>query len=405
MDGHGKEEQRTAMRTVYPRGTTLYEPSRCANGYTVLFGNPVRLVDMNGRAVREWSMEDSIHSHGCDRAHLLRNGHMLVSRGGMTSTDGMIDEYDWDGDLVWRYIPEGKVPHTMHLGPHHDVWRKENGNTLLICRQAVPPGHLKEVREPTWQNQTIYGDTIFEVNPAGELVWEWHSHGHLDLNHYRLLASPGWFAGPHNSTVCDWTHINTVRELPANRWFEAGDERFRPGNVMISPRQLDTVYIIDRDTKELVWEYSGDYFGGLSGQHEPHMIPEGLPGAGNVLIFDNGASPWRDLGHAGMSYVLEINPMTKELVWVYDKGLTFHAAYTSSAQRLENGNTLICESAGGRVFEVTPESRTVWEHVARTPRSYRYPYDWCPQSAALGAPRQVSVTPPPDFAVEPDEPL
>jgi hypothetical protein len=394
------------MRTVYPIDTTLYKPEKCCNGYTIIFGGlDVKLIDMNGRSVNAWKLDSSLHSHGTDRAHLLQNGHILVSRGGMISTDGVIDEYDWDGNLVWRYMPEGKIPHERLLGPHHDVWRKKNGNTLLICREAVPEEYLEEVRNPLWQNQEICGDTILEVNREGEVVWEWNSHGHLDINHYRLLASPGWFAGPHNSTVVDWTHVNTVRELPENRWYDRGDERFRPGNVMISPRQLDTVYIIDRETKEIVWEYGGDYFGGLSGQHEPYMIPKGFPGEGHVMIFDNGASPWKDLGHAGMSYVLEINPMTKELEWVYEDKLNFHSAYTSSAQRLKNGNTLICESAARRVFEVTSEKETVWEYVGCGPRSYRYSYDYCLQTAALGKPREVSVTPPAELRIPPDAPL
>jgi hypothetical protein len=283
------------------------------------------------------------------------------------------------------------------------VTRKDNGNTLLICRQAVPEEYMKEVREPTWQNQTIYGDTILEVNKDCQLVWEWNSHGHLDLNHYRIIASPGWHAGQKNSTIMDWTHINTVRVLTENKWYDAGDKRFRPGNVIISPRQLDTVYIIDYETKDIVWKYSGDYFGGLSGQHEPYMIEKGLPGAGNILIFDNGASPWKDLGHAGASYILEVNPVTKELEWVYDKWLQFHSTYTSSAQRLPNGNTLICESSSRRVFEVTPGGETVWEHISPTPRSYRYAYDYCPQTAGLKKPKEVSVTPPKELRIEPDE--
>ena len=394
------------MRTVYPVGTTLYKPDKCANGYTILWrGHGVRLIDMNGRTANEWTVRTDQTQAGVDRAHLLPNGNVLVQRGGMMSQDGVLEEYDWEHGLAWQFIPEGAIPHTHYLGPHHDVWRRADGNTLTICREAVPPEHLKRVREPTWQNQTLYGDAILEVSPAGEVVWEWHAYEHLDINHYRLLASPGWHAGPHNSTVCDWTHVNTVRSLPENKWFDAGDERFRPGNVMISPRQLDTVYLIDRQTGEVVWEYSGDYFGGLSGQHEPHMIPRGIPGEGNVLIFDNGASPWKDLGHAGRSYVLEVNPATRELVWVYENGEQFHATYTSSAQRLANGNTLICESAGRRVFEVTPDKETVWEHVGRSPRSYRYPYDHCPQTAALGRPTEVSVTPPQELRIPPDEPL
>ena len=389
------------MRTVYPSGTTLYQPDRCASGYTIFFNRHlVTLLDMNGRIVHEWHLDTNRTAHGTDRAHLQPDGHIVVTRGGMHSEDGLIQEYDWEGEVVWEFIPEGTIPHTRLTGPHHDVWRKTNGNTLLICRDPVPPEYLADVREPTWQNQTICGDTILEVNDAGEVVWEWNSHGHLDINHYRLLASPGWFAGPYNSTLVDWTHINTVREIPENRHFDAGDERFRPGNVIISPRQLDTVYIIDRESGEVVWRYGGDYFGGLSGQHEPYMIPRGYPGEGNILVFDNGASPWNDLGHAGMSYVLEVNPATKELVWVYNDGLNFHSTYTSSAQRLPNGNTLICESAAQRVFEVTSDGETVWEHIRRTPRSYRYSYDYCPQLKFLERPDERPMVPPAHFQID-----
>ena len=394
------------MRTVYPVGTTLYQPGKCFNGYTILWRGPlVKLIDMNGRSVNEWQLGELGVKVGVDRAKLLPNGNVLVQRGGMMSEDGAIEEYDWDGDLAWQYIPEGTVPHKTLLGPHHDVCRKSNGNTLLICRHAIPHEYLKKVRNPMFQNQTIYEDTILEVDPACEIVWQWHGYEHLDLDHYRILASPGWFAGPHNSTVCDWMHVNTVQALPENKWHDAGDARFKPDNVMISPRSLDTVYLIDRDTHEVVWDYTGDYFGGLSGQHEPHLIEKGLPGAGNVLIFDNGASPWKDLGHAGHSFVLEINPITKEVEWVYNKGLQFHSSYTSSAQRLPNGNTLICESNGKRVFEVTPECETVWEYVEGTPRSYRYPYGFCPQTAALGEPTVSPVTPPRDLRIPPDTPL
>ena len=394
------------MRTVYPVGTTLYKPEKCCNGYTIVWGGRrVKLVDMNGRAANEWQVATDQIKDGVARAKLLEDGNVLVQRGGMMSETGVVEEHDWDGRLAWQYAPEGTIPHKKLLGPHHDVFRKDNGNTLLICRDPVPEEWMKRVREPRFQGITIYGDAIIEVDRDGEVVWEWHGYEHLDLNHYRILASPGWHGGPFNTTVCDWMHVNTVQALPDNQWFDAGDERFRPDNVMISPRNLDTVYLIDRETKQVVWSYEGDYFGGLSGQHEPHMIPRGLPGAGNVLIFDNGASPWKDLGHAGRSYVLEVNPVTKELAWVYENGEQFHATYTSSCQRLANGNTLVCESAGKRVFEVTHEGEVVWEYVEGSPRSYRYPYDHCPQTAALGQPHQVAVTPPAELRIPPDKPL
>jgi hypothetical protein len=35
----------------------------------------------------------------------------------------------------------------------------------------------------------------------------------------------------------------------------------------------------------------------------------------------------------------------------------------SAQERLANGNTLITESEGGRLFEVTPEGEIVWEYL------------------------------------------
>ena len=394
------------MRTVYPTGTTIYKPARCCNGYTILWARRVvKLIDMNGRLVHRWPLPDDDIEHGVDRAKLLPNGNVLLMRGGMMTPRGALQEYDWEGNLVWQFIPQDQAPELELLGPHHDVFRKTDGNTLFICRHAVPDEYLNEVRDPRFQNQTIYEDTIVEVNRSGEVVWQWHAYGHLDLNHYRILASPGWFAGPFNSTVCDWMHVNTVQALPPNKWHDAGDQRFRPGNVMISARSLDTAYLIDRETHEVVWSYTGDYMGGLSGQHEPYMIERGTPGEGNILVFDNGASPWKDLGHAGRSYVLEVDPTTNDVVWLYENGEQFHSSYTSSAQRLPNGNTLICESAGRRVFEVTRDRDIVWEHVEGSSRSYRYAYDHCPQAAALGRPREVPVTPPAELVIPADAPL
>jgi hypothetical protein len=393
------------VRTVYPVGTTLYKPSRCSNGYTLLWrGRTAKLIDMNGRMAREWQCDAGGIEYGVSRARLLADGNLLVQRGGMMDRDGAIQEYDWDGRMVWDYT-HAYNPREAFLGLHHDVFRKENGNTLIICRVPVPEAYMTQVRDAEYKTMTLYADAILEVNRGREIVWEWHAYEHLDLNTERVFADPAWWAGPYNNTPCDWTHFNTVQALPKNRWYDAGDVRFRPGNVMVSPRTMDRVFIIDRETNDVVWSYRGHYRGGISGQHEPHMIEESLPGAGNILMFDNGASPFRDLAHAGRSYALEIDPTTKKVVWVYDNGEQFHANFTSSTQRLGNGNTLICESAGKRVFEVTPACEIVWEYVEGSSRSYRYPYNYCPQAAALGVPREVPVTPPERLTIAPDEPL
>ena len=194
---------------------------------------------------------------------------------------------------------------------------------------------------------------------------------------------------------------------------------------MISSRTANIVAIIARDGS-IVWRMGPDYteskplaeLGQIIGQHNPHIIPQGLPGAGNLLVFDNGghggygsANPARPDGTNAMtrdsSRVLEINPVTFEVVWEYSIGpgtesFQFYSWYVSNAQRLPNGNTMINEGMNGRIFELTEEKELVWEFVSpffsddntpshRVYRAYRVPYAWIPQ---LDTPRERAVIPP-----------
>jgi hypothetical protein len=385
--------------TVYPKGTTLYHPDRCHVGYMPVLvpgegGPAVGLIDMNGSIVHRWPMDGGTAKGGVPRARLLPNGRLLVLRQVGKRTTGYAQEYDWDGELVWEYEPPGE------LWPHHDVEKTAEGNTLLICRETVPEAIRSKAKEPE-RRALLYADVIQEVSPEGEVVWEWHQYEHLDIDRRINVPAPvDWWAGPENNTLVDWTHTNTIQALPGNKWFDAGDQRFRPGNLLMSLRQLDLILLVDRETKQVVWQYAGDYKGGLSGQHDSHMIEPGLPGAGNILVFDNGASPTADLSHCGCSFVLEVEPTTKQVVWVYDKREQLHSNFTSSCQRLPNGNTLILEAAHHRLFEVTPECETVWEYVFDTPwtqRAYRYGRGFCPQMQELGetgaAPSHAQTSP------------
>jgi hypothetical protein len=389
------------MRTVYPVGTTLYQPEKCFNGYTIIWGHGrVRLIDMNGREVHGWSVSPADigqEKGGLPRARLLPDGHVTVLIGGLDQRGGGVVEYDWDGAVVRRYTSEAGAA-------HHDFFPKSDGSVLLICREPVPAEAMQRVTDPERRAHTLYGDVIVEVSPEGRTVWQWHQHEHLDINHCNPIpASRDWWGGPGNNTITDWTHTNTVQALPENKWYDAGDTRFRPGNVLMSLRQLDTILIADRETGRVTWRYTGEFRGGMSGQHESCMIEKGTPGEGNILVFDNGSCPRRDLWHAASSYVLEIEPPSKRVVWVYEDGMRFHSNYTSSCQRLPNGNTLICEAICQRDFEVTPEGEIVWEFIGAENRSYRYPYDYCPQLAALPRPAELPVTPPEELRIEPGQ--
>jgi hypothetical protein len=237
---------------------------------------------------------------------------------------------------------------------------------------------------------------------------------------YVMSRTPGKVGG-------DWIHINTASWLGPNKWYDQGDERFHPDNIIYDGRQTNTTGIIDHKTGEIVWHLGPDYestrqlraIGCTVGLHHAHMIPQGLPGEGNILIFDNGGfggfgapNPTAPYGinNARREYsrVIEIDPVKMEIVWEYDANTSgyrdlfkFFSDYISSAQRLPNGNTMIDEGADGRLFEVTPEGEIVWEYISpfyqakekynMVYRAYRVPYDYVPQ---LKVPEEAPIIPP-----------
>ena len=229
---------------------------------------------------------------------------------------------------------------------------------------------------------------LYEVNLDGEVVWEWHAHNHIDLN----LFSPATPEG-------DWLHVNSVAPLPENKWYDAGDERFRPGNILLNARNINVVYIIDKETKQIVWEGTHNYKGGMAHAHEAEMIGKGLPGAGNIILFDNGLFT-RNRTHTGQTFIVELDPTTQEIVWIYETdgyaNLKFFSKSMGTQQRLPNGNTYIAEDNTGRLFQVRPDGEIVWEYVNRggTTRPSVIPYDFTPQLRAMPRPEELAVTPP-----------
>jgi hypothetical protein len=224
-------------------------------------------------------------------------------------------------------------------------------------------------------------------------------------------------------------HLNSASTLGPNRWYDSGDKRFHPDNIIWSSRQSNILAIIDKKSGELVWKVGPDYSATpelrkmqqIVGPHNVHMIPRGLPGEGNMIIYDNGgragygapnpASPTGLMNATrDHSRILEFDPVTLEVVWQYPKeeagragmgiGSSFYSSFMSSMQRLANGNTMITEGATGRLFEVTTEGEIVWEYIcplwgrkadrSGVYRSYRVPYEWVPQ---LEKPKEKSVPP------------
>ncbi|MCB5189155.1 arylsulfotransferase family protein [Methylobacillus arboreus] len=425
--------QVTASPSVYPTGTTRYDPSRAFNSYVLFTGgdNVARLIDLNGNVVKTWQ-DAGGHSTLLDPSlNQGRLGHVLVTESvvdgrGTSLVPGLnrtrisqtVSELDWNGKPVWTFGE--KAPGGL-AQQHHDWARLGNGNTLLLANLV----HTV----PGFKQSQLLDDVIYEVNPAGEVVWKWIAAEHIQ----EFGFSPAELALVKNSENADYLHFNNLKVLGPNRWFKAGDQRFHPDNLLVDARNANFIAIIDKKTGKVVWSL-GPHFpriargpqarvvprpvDQISGQHDAHLIPEGLPGAGNLLVFDNQGEagyPPVELSVTGGSRILEIDPIKKEIVWQYTgedsgaPGWSFRSTHISNARRLPNGNTFINEGQKGRLFQVTPDGEIVWEYVNPYPRSatdtvtgkptvnsqlYRgqpVPYSWVP----VGTPHSEQAVIPP----------
>lgn len=325
----------------------LYNPKKANAGFNLGFYErrvPI-IFDMQGRIVHSWPL---VRATG--RVRLDHEGRLTV-----VGTDNLVKEYDWDGELTWHFqLPD------VHDFPHHDVMRMANGNVLILAHDGH--SHL---------------DYLYEVNRDRDVVWEWWYEDHED-------ELPGW---EENST--DPTHTNSIRELPPNRWFDEGDERFRPGNILMSSRSLNTIFIVDKVSGEVVWQYSKE----LDHQHEAIMIPEGQNGDGLIIVFNNGRD---SLYSSRRSKVQAINPVAGTVDWEYESKY-FFSSIAGTAQVLPDNNVLITSSHGGRAFEIRPRGRIVWEWVPpfKPMRLERLALDHCPQLEAL-VPESASKVAPAD---------
>jgi len=320
-------------------GLIAHDPARALGGYTLftpMFGDgTVYLIDMDGAVVHTWRMPYRPGAYG----YLLDNGHLFYSGKVMEDLDrfeawprfkaGVALEADWHGKIAWE------VKHPDH---HHDARKLRNGNVILLCLRAMPTALRARVKGGLAGSEghegTIYADYLLEVTTRGEAVWEGRSWDHLDFE--RAIVTP-------QDHRVEWTHGNTVAEMA-------------DGNLVVSFRNISTVAIVERSTGRLTWTLGSPP---LAQQHDPRPLDNG-----NLLIFDNG--PHRRDHPAPYSRVIEVEPRTNAIVWEYhDQSLfDFFSPYISGAQRLANGNTLICEGCDGRIFEVTTDGEVVWEFVS-----------------------------------------
>lgn len=426
-------------------GVTTYDPDRCWNGYTLLSSmaghvpdasgpmyNAI-LVDMEGNLIKEWDFGTAKQRW----PFKMLPGGYVWGGGQLPTGEKVLQLQDWDGNIIKEFDPNH-----WH---HHDFQRQgnpvgyytpgmepmlEGGKTLILGNSYPDPNATAYISDTA-----LFDDILWELDWDGTVLWQWEGWQHFDQFGFDAAAKDAIMKEPGRGGTTDWLHANAASWIGPNKWYDAGDLRFHPDNIILSFRQANMVLIVARydhpdgqwASGDVIWrvgpDYSADFpehrIGQIIGQHCAHVIPQGLPGAGNVLVFDNGGNAGHGAVVPGLNKgttpnklrdftrVIEFDPITMDLVWEYRQQYPtvdydgdgdikgnerkFFSGFISGAQRLENGNTLICEGACGRVFEVTTDGDIVWEYVSpytgkpggmfkqnNVFRAYRVPVSWIP---------------------------
>ena len=370
-------------RTV---GLLLNEPGSFP-GYTLFSKTDTAyLIDHQGRLIHTWPTSSN-------EVKLLENGNLLGGERGA-------HELAPDGSVVWEYVG---------VRQHHDLLRLPNGNTLLLVESALTQEEaVAEGANPDLiSDEGLRGARLIEIRPtgpaSGEIVWEWSIFDHLiqdfdpskpnygAVEEHPELVDINFAVGVLPGKPEDWTHPNAL------------DYNAELDQIMITLRHFSEAWIIDHSASA---EEAAGHSGGNAGRggdllyrwgnprayragtvddqrlfwpHNAHWIPDGLPGAGNMLVFNNGDGrpPERRRSYSsvdevvlpsdGFNYRLEPGSAygPPEPVWSYAANPPgdFYSPTLSGAQRLPNGNTLICDGDSGVIFEVTPDGGKVWEYV------------------------------------------
>ncbi|MCA8943047.1 MAG: aryl-sulfate sulfotransferase [Planctomycetes bacterium] len=371
-----------------------------------LGGTDTYLVDDTGTIVHTWPSQ-FLPGASCylQPDGLLLRSTKVGSQLGPLGDGGGLQRVELDGTVVWDYRYS-----RLSAISHHDVALMPNGNVLMIAWEARGRADaIGNGRDPAITPDLIFWpDHIIEVQQTGpttgRIVWQWHVFDHLiqdfdparanygvvadnpqliDINHPYEIPDSG-----------DFNHMNSIDYDPVHDW------------IVVSAREQDEFWIIDHSTSTLEaaghtggrhgkggdliyrWGNPEAYGRGtpadrqLFAQHGPVFIPEGYPGAGNILVFSN-QSP-------GGSHVLEVAlPLDANgdfieppagvpygpaaPVWSYTNPF-LNSANISNAVRLPNGNTLICSGAQGWMFEISPSQQLVWQFVTNLQNAFHVHY-------------------------------
>lgn len=314
------------------------------------------LIDKNGATVHRWRFDrtrlfpDSVDRRGnpalkaVHGTHLFPNGDVLVNV-----------EYVGTARLDACSRVEWRLP----TGTHHAIAQADDGSFWIPGSSRSPqfgsrryPSGFPGIEGKVWVDQLLNvsgkGVVINTLNVL-DILFD-NELAHYIIKAYKPRRTPGYRKGGGK----DVTHLNDVEPLSAS----IADEYplFNAGDLLVSLRYIDMVFVMDPQSRTVKWHTHTS----LIQQHDPDFI-----GNGWIGVFNNNSDYSSRGSTLGGSQILAFQPHTDstETRFPTSHSESFYTNTRGKWQHLSNGNILLTEANAGRVVEVTPKGRTVWEWV------------------------------------------
>ena len=373
------------------------------DGYTLFSSyKNTFLINNCGQVINQWS-SDYLPGHS---VYILPNGNLIRAGRKDTSTitfggvGGIVEMFDWDGNLVWEFIYSNDE-HRLH----HDIYPMPNGNILVLAATVMSNEEtILAGRDPNLVSGAgiLYNEQILEIKPIGtndySIKWEWNFNDHL-IQDYDDTKNNYGVIEEHPEKL----DINFLNDrIPAENWLHVNSIQYDEtlDQIVISSRNLSELFIIDHSTttEEASGDTGGTYGKGgdflyrwgnpvayrqgnednrtLFGQHFPHIIKPGLKDEGKIILFNNGtdrepafsevmifSAPTTSPGIYTYEPDSSYGPEAAEFTYSSNEDNNFTSGILSGAIRLPNENLLICDGNSGRLFEITATNDIVWNYI------------------------------------------
>lgn len=262
--------------------------------------------------------------HGVE---ILPDGSLIFTFDGSVS----LQRFDSCGKRIWS-IP-GRYSHSVTRDDAGaSIWAIRSGDHLV--RVAVAEGAIE---------RDISVQDIIDANPMIDILEPLRIHDN-DLGVNSRNTGGRWLP--------DAIHLNDVDPLPAA--FADRFPGFAAGDLLISARSLNLLFVLDPETLRVRWWR----FGQTQRQHDPDWMP-----SGEIMVFNNRMS--RDF-----SEIVAIDPAKLQRRTLYDgRRNGFYSRIRGKAELLPSGALEIASPQQGKAFEVAPDGRVAFETVNTKPGS------------------------------------